>query len=84
MKHHIDRARTHLGELAALAQKTEAAERRILAAAEQRLEAVQAEIEKARPGVEAADDAAQDRYLELVTERGKLHTVIAKARQALA
>lgn len=83
MKHHINKARTQLGELAGLAHKTEAAERRILAAASQRLEAVQAEIERARPGVEAGPDSAQDRYLELVAERGQLEQVIARAREAL-
>lgn len=74
---------THLGELAGLSAKTEAAERRILSSAEARLEEVQAQIDRARAGVEAAPDAAQDRYLELVRERGELHQVIAKAQQAL-
>lgn len=83
MKANIERARTQLGELGALAQKTEAAERKILAAAEKRLGVVQAEIEKARPGVEAAEGTAQDRYLELVAERGKLQMVIARAKKAL-
>lgn len=84
MKAHIEKARTQLGELGALAHKTDAAERKILAAAEERLATVQEQIEQARPGVEAAGDADQDRYLELVTERGKLHMVIAKAKRALA
>lgn len=84
MKAHIDKAHVQLGELGGLAAKTEAAERNILAAAEQRLQQVDAELDKLRPGVEAADDAGQQRYLDLVAERGQLHTVVAKARQALA
>lgn len=75
--------RKQLGTLAGLAAKTEAAERKILASAEKRLAVVQAQIDRARPGVEAAPDAAQDRYLELVRERGQLHQVIARARQTL-
>lgn len=83
MKASIDRTRAQLGDLAGLTAKTEAAERRILAAAEKRLDEVQALIERARPGIEAAPDSAQGRYLDLVTERGQLQTVIGKARQAL-
>lgn len=84
MKAHIDKTRAHLGELGAMAEKTEMAERRILEAAEKRLDQVEADIVKARPGVEAAGDDEQQRYLDLVAERGQLHTVIAKARKALA
>lgn len=83
MKKHIANTRAHLGELHGLAAKTEAAERRILQSAEERLDAVNASLERLRPGVEAAPDASQDRYLSLVEERGQLHTVIAKARQVL-
>ena len=79
----MDKARAHLGDLGALATKTEAAERRILAAAQKRLAAVQTQIERARPGIEAGPDSAQDRYLDLVTERGQLELVIARAREAL-
>lgn len=84
MKAHIERTRTHLGELAGLSAKTEAAERRILEGAEKRLAEVQSAIERARPGLEGAPDAAQQRYLDLVAERGQLNTVIARARKALA
>lgn len=84
MKALANKARAHLGELAGLASKTEAAERRILETAEKRLGIVQGDIEAAQPGIESADEAAQDRYLASVTERGQLHIVIAKARQALA
>lgn len=75
--------RKRLGELAHLATKTEAAERSILSSAESRLAVVQSQIDRARVGVESAPDAAQDRYLELVRERGQLHQVIARARDAL-
>lgn len=84
MKAHIKKVHDQLGDLAGLSAKTEAAERKILAAAEKRLATVQAAIERAAAGIEAAPDDAQQRYLDLVTERGQLHTVIAKAKQALA
>ncbi|MDH6233131.1 hypothetical protein M2281_003742 [Mesorhizobium soli] len=84
MKAHIERIRANLGELGALADKTEKAERAILQRAEARLTQVSSLIERARPGVEAADDGGQQRYLDLVAERGLLQTVIAKAQQALA
>ena len=84
MKAHMEKTRQGLGDLGVLADKTEKAERAILARAEQRLVEVSAQIERAQPGAEAADDAGQQRYLALVAERGQLHTVIAKAKQALA
>lgn len=83
MKRHLSNTRAHLGELHGLAGKTEASERGILQRAEARLEQVNAMIERQRPGVEAAPDAAQDRYVSLVEERGQLQTVIAKSRHAL-
>lgn len=83
MKRHMDRARDSLGELAGLANRTEAAERQILQRAEQLLDEVNAEIEKLRPGVEGAPDESQSRYLHLITERGQLHQVIANAKAAL-
>lgn len=84
MKRHISNTRTHLSNLAGLAERTERTERRILEQAEKRLADVQAAIERARPGIEAAPDAAQQRYQDLVAERGQLHMVIAQAKQALA
>ena len=84
MKRHMQQARAKLGELGALHAKTEAAEHRILKAAEQRLAAVVAALDKLAPGAEGADDTHQDSYLALVAERGQLHIVIAKARAALA
>ena len=62
----------------------EAAERRILDSAEKRLATVQAMIDRQRPGVEGAPDGAQDRYMDLIAERGQLNQVVAKARQALS
>lgn len=84
MSAHIEKARDQIGELAGLANKTEASEKRILEAAEKRLVEVQAAIEEARPGVEAASDDKQDQYLDLINERGQLNTVIAKSKAALA
>ena len=84
MKRHIDRTRDQLGELAGLAEKTQRTEQRILDQAEKRLADVQAAIERARPGIEAAPDAAQQRYQNLIEERGQLHMVIAQAKQVLA
>lgn len=83
MKAHIERARHSLGELGSLSAKTEAAERRILERAQQRRDDVQAEIDRCRPGVEAAPESSQDRYLALIKERGVLDTVIARAVSVL-
>lgn len=83
MKHHIDKARESLGDLAGLSAKTEAAEKRILEAAQQRLEAVQTEIKRSRKGVEFGPDKAQERYLALIKERGQLQSVIARSEEAL-
>lgn len=83
MKRHMDKARAHLGELHDLASKTATTEKNILAAAQKRHAEVCAAIERARPGIEAANDTAQQRYTDLVSERGQLEVVIAKARKAL-
>lgn len=83
MKKHIERTRRSLGELNSLSAKTEAAERRILEQAERRHAEVLAALERARPGVEGAPEAAQERYTDLVKERGQLEAVIAKAKVAL-
>jgi len=84
MKRHISNTHDQLGDLAGLADRTERTERRILEQAEKRLDEVQAALERARPGIEAAPDAAQQRYQDLVAERGQLHMVIAQARKVLA
>ena len=83
MKGHIANTRRHLGELHSLAAKTEASERGILERATNRLDEVSAMLERQRPGVEAASDAAQDRYIALVEERAQLQSVIAKSKKAL-
>ena len=83
MKRHISNTRDRLGDLAGLADRTERTERRILEQAEKRLDEVQAALERARPGIESAPDAAQQRYQDLVAERGQLNMVIAQARQVL-
>ncbi len=83
MKRHISNTRAQLGDLHGLASETEAAERRILAQAESRLEQVNAMLDRQRPGVEAAPAAGQDRYQALIQERGQLQTIISKSRDAL-
>lgn len=79
---HLDAARARLADLGGLSAHTADTERRILEAAEHRLEAVQADLDKLRPRVNLDDDAA-DRYSALVLERGQLSTVIAQSREAL-
>lgn len=80
----IAETRGRLGKLAGLASKTEADEKAILEKAEARLQEVNAGLDRHRPGVEAAPDASQDRYLDLVQERGQLHIIIAKAKATLS
>ncbi len=83
MMEHIEKTRSHLGELHGLAAKTEAAERRILAAAESRLSDVDRMLDRLRPGLESSPENSQSRYLSLVEERGRLQLVISKARSVL-
>lgn len=75
-------ARRQLGELGAMAAKTEADERKILERAEKRLEEVVSRIEELRPQVHASEDAGTE-YTDLVSERGSLERVIANAREVL-
>ena len=82
MKQHVDNTRRQLGELAAMAQQTEASEREILKRAEARLEQVEADIAAARKDAITDQEAAQ-RYQDLILERGHLHQVIAQAREVL-
>lgn len=79
---HIAGARRRLTHLAGLADRTAAAERRILDAANDRRSAVDVDLGKLRPQVDL-DDSAADRYQSLTLERGRLDTVIARARQVL-
>lgn len=83
MKRHMEKARAHMGELHDLATKTDASEQKILAAAEKRHATVLSKIEQLQPGIDAAGDDVHDEYLGLVSERGQLEIVIARARKAL-
>lgn len=79
---HLDNTRRQLGELGALADKTEKAERDILERARKRHEEVASRIEELRPKVHT-DQAAADEYTDLVSERGTLERVIANALEVL-
>jgi 4-diphosphocytidyl-2C-methyl-D-erythritol kinase len=81
MQAHIDDTHKQLGELAAMSRQTEAAERRILARANERLGEVESELEAA---CTTAMTGGGDKYMALVQERGQLQQVIAQARQVLA
>lgn len=83
MKAHADKVRKKLGELASLTARTEEDERRILDRAVKRRDVVQAAIERARPGIETAPEEGQERYQALITERGHLDLVIARANKTL-
>ena len=83
MDKHMDKTRRNLGELAAMAQQTDAMERHILSIASERLTGIEKEIEPARASALGGDDAAKDRYMQMVEERGRLQQVIARARAAL-
>ena len=74
--------RSRLTELDGLSEKTESAERRILTAAQSRIDAVQARIETLRPTV-LLGAKAEEEYKALVEERRKLRVVIAQAQQVL-
>lgn len=80
---HIDAAKQRLAHLAGLSERTEAAERKILESAEDRLTAIDADLGKLRPRVNL-DDAAGDQYQELTLERGQCVLVIERAKQVLA
>lgn len=80
----IDTTRRLLGELGAMAAQTEAMERKLLERAEGMLAGIEAKINAARSAAMAGDDAAKQRYIDMVEERGRLQLVIAQARQVLA
>lgn len=79
---HIDAARTRLGHLGGLAARTDAAERNILKAAEKRLEAIRADLDRLRARVHT-DEAAATQYQALTLEAGQLETIRQQARQNL-
>jgi hypothetical protein len=81
MQTNVDTTTKHLGELAAMAHQTEAAERRILSIATRRLAEVQQQIEKSWRGAITTNGVA---YMDLIRERGQLNQVIAKANQVLS
>lgn len=81
--HHMDNTRRQLGELGAMAQQTEAMERRILSIAEKKLSKIGEAIDKARVQALTGDDAAKERYMSMVKERGVLQQVIARAKAEL-
>jgi hypothetical protein len=80
---HISGARKRLAHLSGLADKSEQAERAIRDAAQKRLAAVETDMRKLQPRVVTDDDAGKQ-FAALLTEKGQLMIVIAKARQVLA
>lgn len=83
MKQHIETTRRQLGELGAMAAQNEAMERQILERAQDLLADVEGKIDAARAEAMAGDDAAKQRYTDMVEERGRLHQVIAQAQAVL-
>lgn len=67
--------------LAELAVETEAAERRIMAGAQDRLDQLRAEFDGLRPA--ATDREVEGRYLEVTEEVRQLEGVISRAREVL-
>lgn len=74
--------KNHLVDVEVAHRNSVSAEKQILELAESRAEVVEREIERLRP-LSLADDAAGDRYMELVNERGRLANVMALARRHL-
>ena len=83
MDNHISDTQKKLGELGAMARQTEAAERKILDAATNRLSAIQERLPAARTAALAGGDAQKNAYSELIAERGQLNQVIAQSRAHL-
>lgn len=81
MQAHIETTHKQLGELAAMAHQTAAAEQQILVKATELLGQVQDDLVKARANAMTGGDA---HYQDLVAERGRLQQVIAQARQNLS
>lgn len=80
----IDTTRRQLGELGALAQRTEADERAILERAQKRLGEVTGALSAARSAALAGDVDAEQEYTDLVDESGRLNRVISNAQSLLA
>ena len=79
---HIEAARKRTAHAGALLHASDQAERRILDAAHERLERVQADMDAWRGRVMLDPDAAAKHDAALV-ERGQLNQVIARAHAAL-
>lgn len=75
--------RRHLGELAALSDKTEKAERKILDDATRMLADVEGKMSAAASRALQSDKGG-DEYTELVAERGRLQQVISRAKAVLS
>jgi hypothetical protein len=82
MQHNVKHITGQLGELNALAHKTDKTERNILASANARLRSVQEELDKLS-GHELDDDESAKRYQDLILERGKLSLVIQQSKERL-
>lgn len=68
-----------LAENVDLSRRTDGAEANILAAAQERLEAVNSGLDELRPSVDLDEDAARQ-YQDMTLERGHLDRVIAAAQ----
>ena len=75
---HIAAAKTRLAHLSGLQDRTAQAEQRIHDAAVARRVDVDSDLNRLRPRVHLAGDAAEQ-YQALILERGQLDTVIANA-----
>lgn len=83
MKHHTQTLHRRLTELQGLKQQTRAVEERILQFAADRLDVVNADIDKLL-NRSLINETASDRYKKLILERGRLHQVIANSRRHLS
>ena len=83
MNTHLGNTRRQLGELAAMSAQAEAMERRIMERAQQQLAIVERGINAARSESMHGGKAKQDRYMDLVLEKGRLEQVISHARAVL-
>jgi len=81
---HIAKTRAQLGELGAMSDQTQRAERQILERAEVLLSEAERRIEALRPKAVAGDAEASRDYQEAIEERGRLNIVIAQAQKNLS
>ena len=71
----MDALRGKLADLAVLRRQAAVTDKAIGQAAEQRLDAVNKELDALRPQV-YLDEAAAKRYQDLILERGRLHRLV--------